>query len=144
MAAGFSAEVKGIRELVASLGQLDSATRRELRAVGRRIAEDAARRAVEHAESQGFGPPGRSGQGSGKLVRSIKPAAPSSRGYVAGAAIREDAKNERTGYPYPLAYEFGKAARWNRPFLYPAVEEERVFVLAEVTAAVNRAVGQAF
>lgn len=109
-------KTEGLTETLRDLGKFDKELRK--RVTGRirellRVVRDEARR---EAAEQGFGKPGRSGRGTGELVKDIKISVTNR-----GGMLRETAVNAH-GYSYPRIYEFRKLH--GRPFLYPAAEKE--------------------
>lgn len=105
-------------ELRAALNKADKELSRRLTKALKEGAKIVATEAKSIAAREGLAPPGRSGRGTGQLVRSIKPFA---RRTIGGVRV----KATRAGFPYPVIYEFGgKGRRGPRPFVTPAVENK--------------------
>ena len=122
---------EGARELSRALKAAGRDVRLELNRQVKPAALLVANQAKENAVAQGFAPPGRSGRGTGQLLRGIKASARGGIGYV-----RETAVSPK-GYRYPGVYEFGGDKA--RAFLVPAVEQKRLAVEAILGGAVQRA-----
>lgn len=121
----------GARDLSRALRAAGRDVRLELNRQVKPAALLVATQAKENAVAQGFAPPGRSGRGTGQLLRGIKASVRSGVGYV-----RESAMTSR-GFPYPAVYEFGGDK--HRAFIVPAVEQKRLAVEAMLAGAVERA-----
>ena len=112
-------EVQGLRSLVSAFREIDKTLVVEINQTLRGLAQDVRSRAREFALSEGFGPPGTSGRGTGALIRNLKYSV-----RAGSAAIRETAVSKR-GTLYPAIYEFGHSAKWgHRPFIIPALKSE--------------------
>jgi hypothetical protein len=138
MQRGEAIQVHGLKEVLRDLGKMDPTLRRKLAAELRKLVRGAAQVAKEKAAAQGFTPPGRSGRGTGALIRDIKYRSFVSReGYV--GLIRETATRSGT-FRYPAVFEYGHSHWGHRPFLEPTRQAVQPFVYEELTRVLNEQV----
>ena len=126
--------VEGLKEVIYSFNKADREISRRITARLRVLASKTRDEARKIAREEGFGPPGRSGRGTGALINKIRY---SVRGPV--ASIRETATSPE-GYLYPAIYEYGHGHHGHRPFMEPAKQKmypETIATIEELIDAMN-------
>lgn len=110
--------VENLNAVIRALRKSDKEVAKGVRAKLKQMVDLVRDRAKEMAAVEGFTPPGRSGRGTGKLIRSIKSSVRGGEGFIRETAVNKD------GFKYPSVYEYGHSRKWgHRPFMEPARDE---------------------
>lgn len=124
-----SVSVQGVDEILRAFRRFDHELPKEIHLALREIGLKLAAVARQIAEAEGFGPPGRSGRGTGALERKVGVRVSGTRGMLVDNANRD-------GFYYPVVYEFGHGRE--RSFLTPAVVANEAMISHDLDELLSR------
>jgi hypothetical protein len=129
--------LEGMTQMMRAFKQLESDISRDLRTELKAIARDVAAAAKVEASSKGLAAPGRSGRGTGQLVRHIRSGATQRYAYIKDDVSRASQRYP-DGYNYAKVYEYGRGGV--RAFLHPAVEHMTPEIVTRVDEFIAHAI----